>query len=226
MPGLVGVVELVAGGVYTCARLGDGTLRCWGGQTFIVLGAQSDGTTTQVTLQCSPQPIPGLAGVLGIAAGDNHACLILGDRTAACWGANFNGQVGDGTQGIQPDGSSTRFTPVAVLGLAGVAELVAGQAHTCARKLDGSVNCWGFNGRGQIGDGVSPETLLTSGTPLPAVVLNLTDAVQLTSGFDDACALKRDRTLVCWGANEFGQLGDGTRTDWTSPVVVVGGLIF
>ena len=101
-----------------------------------------------------------------------------------------------------------------------------GLGHTCARKLDGCVNCWGLNVRGKIGDGVSPTTLPTSATPLPAVVLNLTDAVQLTSGFNHACSLKRDRTRMCWGANETCQLGDGTRNDRSAPVAVVGGVIF
>ncbi len=101
-----------------------------------------------------------------------------------------------------------------------------GSGHTCAGKLDGSVNCWGLNGRGQIEDGVSPTTLPTSGTPLPAVVMNLTHAVQLTSGFDHGCALKRDRTRVCWGANETSHLGDRTRNDRSAPEAVVGGVIF
>lgn len=90
-------------------------------------------------------------------------------------------------------------------------------AHTCARLGSGAVRCWGANGSGQVGDDT------TSGLRLaPTVVVDLVDATGLTTRGVHSCALRRDGSVVCWGHNEHGQLGDGTTTNRPAPRAVRG----
>ena len=89
--------------------------------------------------------------------GDHHACARKGDGTLWCWGMNNYGQIGDG-------GTADKKAPahVQALGTA-VAELATGGYHTCARKGDGSVWCWGLNDFGQIGAGGGAQNGRASG---------------------------------------------------------------
>ncbi|MEI8255772.1 MAG: hypothetical protein WCJ30_08880, partial [Deltaproteobacteria bacterium] len=117
---------------HTCARMSDGTVRCWG---FNGSGQLGDGT---VIPRASPAAVPGLSSAASVAAGGGHTCAVLADATVRCWGANRYGQLGDGTTQDRP-------TPVAVRGLADVAALALGTEHSCARLRDGTVRCWGRN---------------------------------------------------------------------------------
>jgi alpha-tubulin suppressor-like RCC1 family protein len=92
-------------------------------------------------------------------------------------------------------------------------DLAAGGFHTCAAITDGSVKCWGFNANGQLGHG---STVLHSNTPV--IVESLSNAVSVTAGRDHTCAVLSDGGLMCWGANGYGQLGDGSTADRQSPV--------
>jgi len=132
-----------------------------------------------------------------------------------CWGANYYGQLGLGKQDfvLHP-------IPTLVPGLTDVVEVVASPGSSfCARKQDGSVLCWGWNFYGQLGDG----TLLDRYQP--TAIPELTDVVGLSlvnfMSFH-ACAVKKSGKVVCWGRNEYGQLGDGTTTPRNSPAEVVG----
>jgi hypothetical protein len=88
-------------------------------------------------------------------------------------------------------------------------ELAAGAAHTCALRIDGTVACWGDNSRGQLGDGT------TTSHAVPTTVPGVTGASHLSgSGSGNhTCARVNDEDVMCWGANESGQIGDGTTTD-------------
>ncbi len=89
-------------------------------------------------------------------------------------------------------------------------DLEAGNSHTCARLTDGTVRCWGSNASGQLGD----YTTYGWHSATPTVVWGLSNVVQVTAGFaagaDHSCARMLDRSVVCWGLNESGALGDGT----------------
>jgi alpha-tubulin suppressor-like RCC1 family protein len=147
------------------------------------------------------------AEATAIAADYRHACVIRTDRTVACWGDNRTAQLGDGTT----DNSFDELRPVA--GIDDVRELAVGEDFSCAVARDAEVRCWGLDYQGQLGDG---RTLTIGGptTPVPGV----TGSVELAAGRSHACALAADGQVRCWGANDSGQLGDGSRTTRLAPV--------
>ncbi len=202
--GLTTAVSAGAGIEHSCALLADGTVRCWGTNFVGQLGDGTIGGGSAV-----PKTVLNLSGVLALASGGFHNCVILSDHTVQCWGRNQDGQLGNGNN------TTDAGTPQPVAGLSGVVALAGGGYHTCALLTDASVRCWGRNDRGQVGDGTS-----TSRTT-PVVVSGMTNAVQLSAGLYHTCALLADGTVQCWGQNDSGQIG-GTLVFSSVPVTVSG----
>jgi alpha-tubulin suppressor-like RCC1 family protein len=206
------VVEVTAEGLHTCARKSDGTLWCWGYNTH---GQVGDGTGDGTTPNPKPAPVQVTAlgtSVVAVEAAGLHTCARKGDGTLWCWGYNGFGQVGDGTL------ATPKPLPVQVTALGTSAvEMAGGYGHTCARKGDGTLWCWGDNSAGEVGNGTTTTRELS---PVQVTALGTT-VVQVTAGDATVCARKRDGTLWCWGYNEDGRVGDGTTaTPKPSPVQV------
>ena len=197
----VDVARVALNSIHSCAVRTDGRVACWGANTNGQLG---DGGAT--TYRDLPGNVPGLGGVAGVALGSAHTCAWLRDGAARCWGANTGGQIGNGT-------TVDARSPVPVAGLTGVVQMALG-THSCARLMDGTVRCWGFNHGGQLGDGTA--VMFRSS---PTVVAGLAGVLEIGVGDAHTCARMSGGTVQCWGYNVSGQLGDGTTTCllYTSP---------
>ena len=210
-----GFTQVSAGLQYTCAAYnvaGDlGGAACWGLNADGQLG---DGTTAPAT-RPAPVSLPSPLNV-GVTAGGSHACGQSGGRYSLawyCWGANANGQLGDGTTIGRP-------RPMLVVGGLSLAAVSAGGDHTCAVTTQSAAYCWGLNDNGQLGDG----TTLQRTRPVP-VTAGLGWAA-VSSGTQHTCGVMAGGTAYCWGLNDHGQLSDGTTTQRTNPMLVAGGLRF
>ena len=219
-------VELAAGTFHTCVLLDTGGVRCWGyggegalgyGNTLSGLGI-ADGSNIGDT-----ETLDDLGGVdvdIGgtvehIVAGRIHTCALYDvDPTTGgsvrCWGQNAEGQLGHGlidqparTQ-VGDDESPSAIDPV----LTGVAQIVAGGAHTCGLLVDGTVRCWGYGPEGALGYG-STETIGDGeGVPTDAVPIGGT-VIELAAGRYHTCARLEAGEIRCWGRGLFGVLGYG-----------------
>ena len=204
-PGVTVVSNAIdlAGQRFHCARIADGSEQCWGYPRPCEgsFGHPNDGPLP-------PHSRPDLAALKGLSFTDDGVCGMQGSKVLCC-GPNELGQLGDGTA-ISHD----NLTAVQLKGAA--ASVARGWGVTaCALMLDATVQCWGWNPDGQVGDGTSGNTRLT-----PVAVTGLSRVTMLAVGGSHACALLSDRTARCWGDNQYGQLGDGTTQQRPTPVAV------
>jgi alpha-tubulin suppressor-like RCC1 family protein len=204
--GLSTLTAISTGANYTCAVQTDGTVFCWGETP-----AGTGGSTT-------PALVP-LQDVVSIQTGTNDVCALRADGTVHCWGNNVSGQIGDGTSA---DALSPEASPTEVVGLRGAVAIAVGQGQACAVLADRTVVCWGDNTHGELGIGTVNSDGPPYGSATPLAVPGLTDVQALTLAGDYACALLSQGTVVCWGDNQYGTLGNGTTTDAPSPAMVPG----
>jgi alpha-tubulin suppressor-like RCC1 family protein len=199
------VRELAAGASHTCALLEAGTVRCWG------LNAQGQlgyGHTRNVGDDESPASagtvdLGGSAVLLATSSTSQHTCTRLGTGTVRCWGRNTWGQLGYGHTSNVGDDESPASTGVSVGGT--VLQVATGAEHTCALRGSGSLECWGRNESGQLGQGHDTSR---SSPPAAPVALG-SPAFQLAAGAWHTCAGVNTGELRCWGRNTWGQLGLG-----------------
>ena len=217
----------------TCALSTTSRIYCWGDNTYGELGT---GDTLPAT---APKQIPGSTAFRSVSLGSIHACGLTTAGAAMCWGANFSGQLGDGT-------AARRLSPTASAPGLTFTSLRAGRAnsiftHTCGVTPSGEVYCWGWNSKGQLGADLSntrddcllytpPGVTPSNGIPesvcsyKPVKAASMSGVVSLDAGYQHTCAVKSTSAIVCWGDNQYGQLGDGTGVGSLTPVTVKGGL--
>lgn len=209
--------RVTAGSFYTCAVATDNSAWCWG---YAGLGNTGDGATISYgnTVALTPTQVVGGHSFRDITAGQYHTCGVTAPDAALCWGSN-TGVLGNGTQ-------TDTSTPAPVAGGRAFAHLSAGFVHTCGVTTAATVFCWGRNGNGQLG---SPATdVVPSPTQVPDLrAAEVAAANVSTGGAAYTCAISQDRlTTWCWGRNDWGQLGNATRTAFATPnptpAVVVG----
>lgn len=196
---------------FTCALAESGDAYCWGNNELYQLGLGTRTGPEDCPGSCSTAPAKVTGGFtfIAVSAGRGHACALTASGAAYCWGANYAGQLGDGT-------TSDRISPVPVAGGHAFASIAAGYEHTCAVASDGSAYCWGS---GPLGGSTS-----SSWNPVP--VADTLRFATITAGVHHTCALTRAGAAYCWGGNYAGQLGNGTFDGSATPVAVAGGHVF
>src|SRR5262249_41923585 len=202
--GVNGAAALDLGAFYSCALIQDGSVRCWGSNDSGQLG---DGTTTNSS---TPVTVVGITGAAAVTAGGFPTVRRLPHRALQGWGRNDNDQLGDQAIGFQSS------TPVRITGITRATAATAGGFHTCTLSGDGTVQCWGQNTFGQLGDGTGDPGFLTQdrfqGTtfnPSPVTVSGITTATAVSAGGWHTCAPLQDGPVRCGGDNTWGQLGAG-----------------
>jgi len=158
-------------------------------------------------------PTQGHRAVAQLSLGETSACALYASGSVVCWGGNSYGELGDGlTKHVDCGGSDCAKAPVLVQGITDAVQAASGGFFACAVHATGKVSCWGSDILGNLGDGLgSHDTSCMDGcSRVPVAVAGLNDAVQVTAGmYGTACALRRGGSVVCWGNNDYGQLGDG-----------------
>ncbi|MFT3698320.1 MAG: hypothetical protein QM831_34575 [Kofleriaceae bacterium] len=215
--------ELVVGGRHTCghrAWLAGYGVECWGANDHGQLGQGTTGSSS-----AAHQWIESIDNKThSLSAGWAHTCAIHDpDGQVLCWGANEEGQLGDGS-------NVARSVPTVVTGVTGVSTIAAGGAHTCV-LVGTDVKCWGLNDRGQIGNGGGGQpgpapVIVGLDGPIVYVAAPITvalagPAIDVSSGYRHTCAVLADGRVQCWGYNVQGQLGDATFSDRAKPVFVL-----
>lgn len=219
------VTHITVGANHACALISGGTVDCWGLDDHGQLG---NGGAIPGTNSASPVQVEGpsgagyLTGVTEISGGRMHVCVLRSDSTVYCWGRNETGELGDGTM-------ISKSVPVRSGDIDTATQVSAGEYHSCARLQDGTAQCWGAAAFGQVGDGTTADTdtpvtvIGPGGWGLLSGIATISAGggdVSETTDWEHSCALTTDQTVVCWGQNNFGQLGDGTTTMSISPVGV------
>ena len=230
-------IELAPGQAFTCARLDDNSVKCWGLNNNGQLG-QGNTTSLGVTagdIAAAPAVSLG-AGLtpIQISSGHYHVCAILQDGAGAksvkCWGDNLWGQLGQGDTSDRGDGANEMGANLPTVNLgAAPTYLMATGGHTCALLSNAAVKCWGLNTWGQVGLNAGNSSPAAGGARLVCsggandcigdqaneMGSNLLAAIgsgvsRISVGFRHSCALLSNGQLKCWGSNEDGQLGLGT----------------
>ena len=217
------VVSLWGGARHSIVLLTDGTVWDWGMNSNGKLGDNTISTFPPATpwengsndrhtpLQVhGPGNVGYLNSVKAIMGGETHNFALLSNGTVWAWGNDFAGELGDGKTGV------TSSVPVKVSGLSRVLNVTGGYEHSLALMPDHSLQAWGLNSDGELGDG----SFTNRSTPV--AVKGISGVTQVSAGWKHSVALTQDNTVWTWGQNTNGELGDGMTDDRNVPAQVQG----
>jgi len=240
--------RMVTGGYYhSCGFTLAGNAWCWGNNSDGRLGDGSVATQSETPVQVltsvdtlilgdSIVVIPGPQLTTQVLqAGRSHTCGIDLSQHPWCWGDNEEGALGIGELGP----SNFRSNAVPVLTTEAYKAIAVGGLHTCGVTVDGDARCWGYNVAGQVGDGTTASKTVPTAVTIgkvrtdPLVIFHSPDpdfplpsGPFIAAGYDHSCAITAAGPTLCWGLNEYGQLGDGTTANRSIPTTVAGGHAF
>jgi alpha-tubulin suppressor-like RCC1 family protein len=200
----------VSVGGHSCGITIDGSAWCWGQGDNGQLGNDSNISSTV------PVQVAGALTFRSLSAGLLHTCGISSDGRAWCWGSNELAEFGDSKFPVV-------HKPLVMAGEVRFETVGAGYTHTCALATGGAAYCWGQNEVGQLGDGTHHDHRTPVRVPGGQRFVSLVTGI--TGGYN--CGLTAEGSAWCWGLNNYGQLGNGSKSDSSSrPVAVSGGLKF
>ena len=191
-------VAIGAGWEHTCAVHATGEVSCWGDDSHGELGNGEESD-----FQPLPVKVVDIDDAVDVTAGHWHTCALRENGSISCWGADHDGQLGNGQIGDEFDS----VVPVEVTGISDAVAVSAGGEHTCAVHSTGEISCWGDNWKGELGTGQIGNEFDSS---VPVKVSGIDDAMAVSSGDWHTCAVRENGTVSCWGdgqdSNQFGQL--------------------
>ncbi|NYT96856.1 RCC1 domain-containing protein, partial [Salinispora sp. H7-4] len=208
LPANTTITAIAAGNAHSLAVTSTGTMLAWGAN---LTGQLGDGTNSNSNTPIAVN-LPANTTITAIAASSSgHSLAVTSTGTMLAWGSNFTGQLGDGT-------TTNSNTPVAVDLPANttITAVAAGAGHSLAVTSAGTMLAWGGNGSGQLGDG----STTTSSTPVAVDLPVDTTITAVAAGAGHSLALTSTGTMLAWGFNASGQLGDGTTTNSSTPIAV------
>ena len=192
--GAASAADLAAGWTHS-AVVKDGRVWTWGDNAYGQLGQPDAGRSLR------PRLVAGVGNVVAVAA-SWHTLALTADGQVYAWGRNTYGQLGNGRFGLE----SKETGPVRIAGLADIVAISAGWDHSLALTRSGQVYAWGSRSHGQLGDGTRETGLPVA---VPQKVPGLTEITAVAAGGQHSLALRKDGTLMAWGSNWNGQLGNG-----------------
>ncbi|MEX8504004.1 RCC1 domain-containing protein [Leptothrix ochracea] len=196
------VLQVALGVSHACALLSDHSVRCWGDNSQGQLGQD----TAAYPYSTLPMAVAGVSAK-ALALGFEHSCVINLTDAVQCWGGNSKGQLG------QSPTTLTRSALPQTIGLGpgqSAKDIQSGYNHLCLIARDDTVQCWGDNQYGQLGDQTQVDRAV------PVVAHGLSNVHVLSTGAYHSCAAT-GATLSCWGHNQMGQLGSTPGTDLSTP---------
>ena len=205
--GLTHVIQVAGGGEpkyagQSVALESNGTVWTWG---YNFQGQLGLGNTTAVDV---PTEVPHFTGVTAIAAGGADTYALQSSGTVWAWGSGAQGELGTG-------GGHSSSTPVQIQGLpSDIVAIGAGYEQAFAVASNGTVWAWGTDTDGQLGDGGACGKSCTT----PVQVETLSSPAQVTGGYAHSLAAASNGTVWAWGDNAYGQLGNGTTTNESTPI--------
>lgn len=198
-------VNFDTGYTFACAVRASGELWCWGEIAYGIYGPASMGPMRV------PVRIEGIPPVTQVSAGTNYVCALTAEGPW-CWGLNTSGKLGHGFASYSERPGPVRGLPEPVTYVS------AGADHTCALGASGSAYCWGKNWFGEFGTGASQQQYV----PTPARVARVPRLVRIEACFYRTCGIDEHGQAWCWGENNWGVLGVGSRQNQVYPARVVG----
>ena len=203
--------QLSYGKTHLCLVTVAGELVCWGDNQFGQVGNGKGQRSGPESRELNPSLVIA-HDVTAVSTGYSHTCAVVGGALD-CWGANTAGQIGNGEIDRDAAGKNPK-TPLRIIA-GGVKAVAAGAGHTCA-VVNETLQCWGANYHGQLGNGSTAGNTLK---PLQVIA----SGVIAVAAYEHTCAVVRG-DLLCWGYNKFGQVGMGTAgADVLTPTKVISG---
>jgi alpha-tubulin suppressor-like RCC1 family protein len=205
LPAGTTVTAIAAGAAHSLALTSTGSVLAWGAGGFL-----GNGTTTSSTTPVAVS-LPAGTTVTAIATGYYHSLALTSTGTVLAWGDNTDGALGNGS-------TTNSFAPVAVSLPAGttITGIAAGYFHSLALTSTGSVLAWGDNSTGDLGNGTKTNSTTPIAVSLPAG----TTVTAIASGQYHGLAITSTGSVLAWGPNDVGELGNGTIIESTTPVAV------
>jgi alpha-tubulin suppressor-like RCC1 family protein len=192
-------------GNHTLYIADDGTVRGWGSNQTGQLGNGAS-AVNQVMAEVRATTNWSLDAIVAIDAGYSHSIALKADGTVWTWGSDNNGELGDDVT------RANKSTPVQVSGLSGVYSIAAGSFHNLALTCNGTMWAWGWDAYGQLGN----DAALTD-QPTPVTIPGASFCRAIGAGGYHSLAVLYNGQVYAWGYNGYGELGDGTNAQQTTP---------